>query len=111
MGYKVKKVLFLLALLLAITLTIASCGSSIVGTWSNSLMGLDTTIQFNNDGTFSISALGILAASGTYSVSGNQVTLTLSQAVAGMNFTAGTSSFTISGDQLVIDGLVYTRQK
>lgn len=97
------------AILIAVALTVTSCGNSIVGSWTNTSFGLATTISFHSDGTLSVSALGVSVAAGTYRVSGNQLVLSASEGLLGAGLSSGASTFRISGNQLILDGLVFLK--
>ena len=99
----------LLILLLVAVFTLTACGNPVVGTWTNHLLGYETMLRFNNDGTFTISVLGILGASGRYTVSGNQIRISLADPTLSAYLPSDTSTFSVSGNQLIIDGIVYTK--
>jgi hypothetical protein len=79
-----------------------STSSSIVGTWKATYGGVQITLVFNANGTFTQSYSGAGTISGTYIVSGNTVSLTTGGA---------TETGTINGNRITDSyGVVYTRQ-
>jgi hypothetical protein len=108
---KTKKLasIMLLGLLLV---TLSSCGGNpLVGTWEANTFGITTTMEFKNDGTMTLSTLGF-SIQAKYSVSGNQVTLTMENGYTDISsMPVGTSTFSISGDQLLMDGIIYKKVK
>ena len=102
----------LMIVVLVITaLTLVSCSNPIVGTWTNSVFGLETTFQFNSDGSFSMFSLGIQTAKGTYTVIGNQIKLSGSYNYSSTENKTTISTYSLTGNQLVIDNIIFTRQK
>ena len=89
-------------MLISIFLLTACTGSSIVGTWSGAQDGITTTMTFGKDGTYSIGVLG-LTMKGTYTVKGDQLTITMIDPFFGQE-TTETSTFRITGDTMELDG-------
>jgi hypothetical protein len=98
------------ALVLALALALAGCGSSpLVGRWENTDVGLAVAVEFRSGGTFTVSAAGI-NVNGRYTVSGGTVTMTLDTAAIGLPIGSGTSAFSINGNKLTLEGVVFTRR-
>lgn len=97
------------ALLIVITLTMSSCGNSIVGSWTNTSFGIATTLRFSSNGTLSVSAFGVNVVAGTYKVNGNQLILSSPDSLSGTGLSSGTSTFNITGNQLIIDGIAFIK--
>ena len=81
---KKQKVMICVALVLACALTAASASEALTGKWSGSadvsgmLFPVSVSVQFNQDGTFSLSTFG-LTAKGTYSADGKTMTVSVSE--------------------------------
>lgn len=81
----------------------------LIGIWTATIFGIPTSIEFTSHGEMITTALGI-STEYQYSVNNNQITLTID--IPYLEETVSTiSTFTISGDQLLIDGVVYTKFK
>jgi|SRR5579884_2877444 len=81
-------------------------GTKLNGTWDKPGVGA-TFYSFHPDGTYSykfVSAYGTTDQSGTYSISGYSLTLTGQNGGRHM-------VFPVSGGNLAIDGVVYTKEK
>ena len=97
-------------LLLVFALGFASCqnnSNSLIGTWTGNapLIG-ETSYTFASDNTVTTRMLGI-TVSGTYTVSGNSITMRFSH---GGLVPLGDLNARRNGDNLVIDGTVYTKR-
>ena len=81
-----------------------AAGNGIVGTWAGQEAGMDVTYTFKADGTFTASY-----ASGTYTISGDKITLTCS--MEGQEFKLFDNvSYSVNGNTLTIDDYTYTKQ-
>jgi hypothetical protein len=98
------------AAVLVLALMLAGCGGSpLVGKWENMDVEMAVTIEFQGNGSFTVSSFGI-SVNGRYTVSGGTVTMTLDAAAAGLPIGSGTSAFSINGSKLTLDGIVFTRK-
>ena len=94
-----------LFLVFVLTFMLASCGSSLNGTYVSEGL-IDQTFTFNGDKII-MSAFGI-NASGKYEISDGQITITYS--LLGMENT-WTQSFSQSGDTINIGGTDFTKRE
>jgi len=112
-----KLISFVLVLVLSATL-FAACGNaandengkshasqnSIVGTWKGAEADTEVTYAFKADGTFTADY-----ASGTYTVSGDRITLTAS--VGGQEIKLFDNvPYSVNGNTLTMDTYTYTKQ-
>ena len=81
---KRQKMTICIALILACMLTVASASAAVTGKWGGSadvsgmLLPISVSVQFNQDGTFSLSTFG-LTAKGSYSEDGKTMTVSVSE--------------------------------
>ena len=108
---KVLKTGILILLLVSVAFTMTACGNAIAGSWTNSTAGIAVTLNFDTGGNVTVSTLGYTVVTGTYKVSGNQITLSLGSSLLSTGLSSGTSTYSISGDQLILDGLAFTKVK
>lgn len=114
-----KKIALFTAVLTLVMFLLASCGNSIVGTWSktdSSILGdLTTTYTFNSDGTGNINALG-MNVSFTYTTEKDQITITYGASAGSLSFSSDeTFTYSVSGDSLTLTSgntaTIYTKSK
>ena len=117
-----KKMISLVLVLVLCATLFAACGTSsgnagnggnggngasengIVGTWAGQEAGMDVTYTFKADGTFVADY-----ASGTYTISGDKITLTTD--MNGQEYKLFDNvSFSVNGNTLTIDSYTYTKQ-
>lgn len=96
---KMFKRVFALALVLAMSLSLVACGSSIEGSWVYEEKGQKIIYTFEEDGKGEMSVLGIKVDM-TYEVDGDEVTITTE--VAGEKDTQ-TFNFEVDGDTLTLE--------
>jgi hypothetical protein len=123
----VSKLFGLIALIAIIGFSMAACNDDddpdggndpFEGTWTNVDMGMTIVAA---DGSFTVSQGDNPAFRGTYTVSGNNVAITFTQINTGSGWTAFPENGgqdlppknitgTISGNQIIIEGMIFTRQ-
>jgi hypothetical protein len=103
--------IYALAAVLVLALSLIGCGGNpIEGTWEQSLYGqLALTWTFKSNGEFTVSASGA-SLSGTYTTSGSNLTLSIGSNPYGFPVASGTSSYSITGNTLNIQGVALTRK-
>ena len=97
-----KQKVFLTALLIAVLILLTACsGNPLVGTWRDEKTG--DYFQFASDRKIHIDSSSGDNMSGIYSISGNKLTMEISEPF-GANPTTITVQFSISGDTLSVSG-------
>lgn len=108
-----KRTLALLLVVVSLTVMLVSCGgNSIEGTWTATEEGVTMTMTFEDDGTGSMSTLG-MTYDITWSTDGDK--LTVSMSVMGMTQEVFTDAeYAVDGDELTItvagESTVFTKE-
>ena len=76
-------------------------GNSVVGTWVGNQQGMQVKFIFSADSTFSMTLDGQPFDTGTWTQSGNVVSLT---------FRTYSESITLNGNSFIFDSITFTRQ-
>ena len=104
-----KRVLAILAIACLLLTTLAACGggTTLNGTYQMGGGLLSQSYSFDRNGNVTTKTAGLIGTSGTYSISGNRLTMTLDGSFLGATTT--THTFKKSGSSIYIDGAEYIK--
>ena len=105
-----RKRIAIVVLVMCAIFLLAACGSAssspIIGTWKDEATGL-MTIEFKDDGTLSVSALG-QTQTGTYQVDGDKITTKVGDDEASVTYKVEGDKLTITSEDDVSE--VYVKE-
>ena len=105
-----KRALVILAIACLLLTMLAACGgggTTLNGTYQMGGGLLSQSYSFDRNGNVTTKTAGLIGTSGTYSISGNRLTLTLDGGFLGATTT--THTFKKSGSSIYIDGAEYIK--
>ena len=83
----------------------------ILGIWTAKIFGISTSMEFRSNGVLIFSTLGF-SIPYQYSITDDTISIAMNSDYLEMGtLPSGISTYTISGDQLLIDSVIYTRFK